>query len=282
MSDERWDSGIVTEFGKNKDYGGYLGLDMLLGAQHLRSNPEHPDELLFIIQHQTSELWMKLVIHELTLAIESLQHDQIQPCFKVLARVKQVQRMLFEQWAVLETLTPSEYAEFRGVLGNASGFQSHQHRMVEFLLGNKDERMIRVFRDRPEIVNLLTKALNSPSLYDEFWLYLKRRGLPVPPSATQRDWSKAYEANAEVLPVLQIIYESPKEYWDAYEMCEKLVDIEEYYSLWRYRHLKTVERIIGFKPGTGGTSGASYLRKGIDFSLFPELLQVRTIIGATK
>lgn len=278
---QEWDNEIVEDFSSRMDYGGYLCLDRLLSAQLPLSKPEHPDELLFIIQHQTSELWMKLVIHELQIAIESLRQDQLAPCFKILARVKQVQRMMFEQWAVLETLTPSEYAQFRGVLGNASGFQSFQHRMIEFLLGNKDARMIRVFENRPEAKDALQAALEKPSLYDEFWLFLDRQGiLKVPESATHRDWSQSYQSNDDLMPVLTQIYNHPHEHWGAYEMCEKLVDVEESYLLWRFRHLKTVERIIGFKKGTGGSAGASYLRKGLDFSLFPELWSVRTLIGS--
>jgi tryptophan 2,3-dioxygenase len=262
------------------DYRGYLHLEKLLDAQEPLSKPEHHDEMLFIVQHQTSELWMKLMIHELRSALEWVRKDQLSPCFKILARVKQVQRMLFEQWAVLETLTPSEYAEFRGVLGQASGFQSHQNRMIEFLLGNKNQKAVKVFEHLPEIHAELTETLNSPSLYDEFLRHMARRGLAVPESATERDWSEPYVEKEELIPVFKMVYADPHEYWDIYEMCEKLVDVEESFVLWRFRHMKTVERIIGFKPGTGGSAGVSFLRRVLETRLFPELWDVRTHIGA--
>jgi tryptophan 2,3-dioxygenase len=251
----------------------------VLNAQHPLSDPPHHDEMLFIIQHQTSELWMKLIIHELTAAIGLVKEDRLEGSFKILARVKQVQQQLFSQWAVLETLTPSEYAQFRGVLGRASGFQSAQYRMVEFLLGNKDPAHLAVYGHDPEARQVLEKSLHSPSLYDEFLRLLARRGHPVPPERVERDWSEPYEAHAGVVAVFKAIYESPDEFWDAYDMCEKLVDVEENFQLWRFRHLKTVERIIGFKPGTGGSSGVRFLRKAIDIRLFPELIDVRTVIG---
>ncbi|MBX3095395.1 MAG: tryptophan 2,3-dioxygenase [Fimbriimonadaceae bacterium] len=270
------DAGIHTEFPDRLDYSGYLALDQVLSAQKPLSEPEHHDELLFIIQHQTSELWMKLVIHELREAIGFVQHDTLGPSFKILARVKHIQRMLFEQWSVLETLTPSEYVQFRGVLGRASGFQSHQYRMIEFLFGNKEPRAIEVFRHRPETAAELELALNQPSLYDEFLRHLGRRGLPIPHQAVERDWSAPYEANPGVTEVFRTIYENPRDFWDAYEMCEKLVDVEEQFSLWRFRHMLTVERIIGHKMGTGGSSGVSFLRRAIHIRLFPELWDVRT------
>ncbi len=279
MAETRFEDAIQTDFQSKLDYAEYLGLAQLLSAQRPLSAPEHHDEMLFIVQHQTSELWMKLVIHELRAAIEHVQHDQLAPCFKILARVKQIQRMLFEQWAVLETLTPSEYAEFRGVLGNASGLQSHQNRMIEFLFGNKEPKLIAVFRHDSEKYDALELALNSPSLYDEFLRYLSRRGFAIPESSLERDWSLPYVANEAVTAVFKQIYESPKEHWEAYEMCEKLVDVEEHFVLWRFRHLKTVERIIGMKRGTGGSSGAPFLLKALSTRLFPELWDVRTEIG---
>lgn len=279
MAEREFESTIETDFRSRLDYGGYLHLERLLDAQEPLSNPEHHDEMLFIIQHQTSELWMKLAIHELRAAVESVKKDELPPCFKVLARVKQIQRMLFEQWAVLETLTPTEYAQFRGVLGHASGFQSFQNRMIEFLLGNKDAKAIRVFQHAPEIHAELSELLNRPSLYDEFLRHLHRRGLPVPESAVERDWSHPYEEKPELIAVFKTIYEQPEKYWDAYEMAEKLVDVEESFSLWRYRHVKTVERIIGFKTGTGGSSGVPFLVRGLAIRLFPELWDVRTEIG---
>jgi tryptophan 2,3-dioxygenase len=235
--------------------------------------------MLFIIQHQTSELWMKLLIHELAAAIAHVKADDLAPCFKILARVKQIQRQLFEQWAVLETLTPSEYAEFRNVLGPASGLQSHQFRAIEFLLGNKIANRIDVHRHDPATAQILEKLLNSPSLYDEFLRYLARKGMPVPPERVERDWSQPYEKHPGVTAVFKIIYENTGAYWAEYDMCEKLVDVEENFLLWRFRHVKTVERIIGFKRGTGGTAGVSFLRKTLETSLFPELIDVRTELG---
>ena len=279
MPDVEPEDKIQTDFRSRMDYRSYLGLEKLLSAQEPLSDPVHHDEMLFIIQHHTSELWMKLMIHELRAALEFVRQDQLPPCFKILARIKQVQRMLFEQWAVLETLTPSEYAEFRGVLGQASGFQSHQNRMIEFLLGNKNAKAVKVFEHLPEIHEELTQALNSPSLYDEFLRHLSRRGLPVPASAIDRDWSLPYVENPELIKVFKTIYENTTDYFDAYEMCEKLVDVEEYFSLWRFRHMKTVERIIGYKTGTGGSSGVAFLRRALDIRLFPELIDVRTEIG---
>lgn len=277
MASRPVEPGIHSEFADRLDYAGYLDLGKLLDAQHPLS--PHHDETLFIIQHQTSELWMKLVIHELRAAIAHVQRDELGPCFKILARVKHVQRMLFEQWAVLETLTPSEYAQFRGVLGNASGFQSHQNRLIEFLLGNKSAESVRVFRHRPEVVAELDHALHHPSLYDEFLIYLSRRGYSVPKPSIQRDWSAPYEANPGVVEVFKMIYGHPEADWPSYEMCEKLVDVEEQLTFWRVRHMLTVERIIGMKTGTGGSTGVPFLRRAVDIRLFPELWTVRTEIG---
>lgn len=279
MGGRPFEPSIQTDFSNRMDYAGYLGLEDLLGAQRPLSNPEHHDEMLFIIQHQTSELWMKLIIHELRAAIEYVQRDQLSPTFKIMARVKHIQRMLFEQWAVLETLTPSEYVQFRGVLGNASGFQSHQYRLIEFLLGNKDADSIRVFRHNTVVETELQKSLDSPSIYDEFLRYLSRIGMEIPDSSVERDWSKPYASSDQIVQVFKTIYEDPESCWDAYEMCEKLVDVEEQFSLWRFRHMLTVERIIGHKVGTGGSSGVSFLRKAIEIRLFPELWAVRTEIG---
>ena len=273
------DPGIITTLAADTSYGGYLSLDRLLAAQHPRSSPPHHDEMLFIIQHQTSELWMKLLIHELSAAIEHVRADRLDPCFKILARAKQVQRQLFEQWAVLETLTPSEYAQFRDVLGPASGLQSYQFRAIEFLLGNKNPRMLEVHRHDPAIHAWLKELMERPSLYDEFLRLLARRGLPVPPECVERDWSQPYRKHDGVVAAFKVIYEDPRTHWDAYDMCEKLVDVEENFQLWRFRHIKTVERVIGFKRGTGGTAGVSFLKKTLDAALFPELLEVRTEIG---
>jgi tryptophan 2,3-dioxygenase len=271
------DPGFITDLAADTSYGGYLGLERLLTAQNPRSS--HHDEMLFIIQHQTSELWMKLMIHELAAAIAHVKSDDLAPCFKILARVKQIQRQLFEQWGVLETLTPSEYAMFRNVLGPASGLQSHQFRAIEFLLGNKIANRIEVHRHSVETTALLENLLNAPSIYDEFLRYLARKGMPVPAERVERDWSQPYERHPGVTAVFKTVYENTSQYWAEYDMCEKLVDVEENFLLWRFRHVKTVERIIGFKRGTGGTAGVSFLRKTLETSLFPELIDVRTELG---
>lgn len=272
------DPGFITDLAPETSYGGYLRLDRLLSAQQPRSS--HHDEMLFIIQHQTSELWMKLMVHELAAAIAHVRADELAPCFKILARVKQVQRQLFEQWAVLETLTPSEYVQFRAVLGPASGLQSHQFRAIEFMLGNKNARMLEVHRHDAAIHAWLKQLLEAPSLYDEFLRHLARRGMPVPAERTERDWTQPYERHPQLVGVFKKIYEAPGAHWEAYDMCEKLVDVEEHFQLWRFRHVKTVERVIGFKRGTGGTAGVAFLRKTLEYALFPELLDVRTEIGA--
>ena len=279
MAKRDFEDSIHTNFESKLDYQSYLCLSDLLGAQKPLSQPEHHDEMLFIIQHQTSELWMKLAIHELKAAVDHVKRDQLSPCFKILSRVKQIQRMLFEQWAVLETLTPTEYAQFRHVLGQSSGFQSFQNRMIEFLLGNKDAATLRVFQHDPVHLEELRSLLHAPSLYDEFLRALGRRGLAIPADCLDRDWSLPYEKNDGLISVFKAIYEDPNQYWDAYEMCEKLIDVEESFSLWRYRHVKTVERIIGFKRGTGGSSGVPFLQKALSIRLFPELWDVRTEIG---
>jgi len=271
------DPGYITELAAETSYGGYLQLEALLSAQRPRSS--HHDEMLFIIQHQTSELWMKLMIHELAAAIGHVKADRLAPCFKILARVKQIQRQLFEQWGVLETLTPSEYTQFRNVLGPASGLQSHQFRAIEFLLGNKNARLVDLHKHDPGTAAYLQDLLQSPSLYDEFLRHLARQGMPVPAERVERDWSQPYERHAGVVSVFKTIYEDTQRYWAEYDMCEKLVDVEENFLLWRFRHVKTVERIIGFKKGTGGTAGVPFLRKTLELSLFPELIDVRTEIG---
>jgi tryptophan 2,3-dioxygenase len=274
------EEGIRTDLSEGLRYDDYLRLDRLLNAQVLFSDPPHHDEMLFIIQHQTSELWMKLIIHELKAALAHIRNDDPGPVTKILARVKQVQRQLFEQWSVLETLTPSEYAEFRGVLGAASGFQSHQYRMVEFLLGNKNKGMIEVFRHDPKSYRELKEALESPSIYDEFLMFLARLGHPVPAAHLDRDWREPHTRSQDLVPVFKRIYEHPHDFWMEYDMCEKLVDVEESFQLWRFRHMKTVERIIGYKRGTGGSSGVGFLRKALELTFFPELLDVRTEIGS--
>ena len=259
------------------NYGSYLGLDTLLSAQHPLS--DHHDEMLFIIQHQTTELWMKLVIHELRSAISLIATDSLGPALKRLARVKHIQKQMTDQWSVLATLTPTEYAQFRGVLGKSSGFQSMQYRLLEFLLGNKNAAMVAVFKHDPEQQQLLQQALDAPSLYDEFLLFLARRGYPVPSRLTDRDWRLPHVLDDELVAVFTGIYNDPEQQWDVYEACEELVDVEDTFQTWRFRHLKTVERVIGFKKGTGGSSGVSFLRRALDLTFFPELYAVRTEIG---
>lgn len=276
MNKREMEPGIVTELAGHTTYGQYLQLDRLLAAQVPRSQPPHHDEMLFIVQHQTSELWMKLLIHELTACIRYVQADKLEPSFKIFARVGQIQRMLFEQWSVLETLTPNEYLEFRAALGHASGFQSFQYHALEMLLGMKDAKTLKPFVHVPAQHAELERLLESPSLYDEFLRHLARMGHPVPQDRSQRDWREPYEKSPEVMEVFRRIYENTERYWDAYEMCEKLVDTEERFQLWRYRHMMTVMRIIGFKQGTGGSSGVNFLRKALDIRFFPELWDVRT------
>ncbi|HOV56967.1 MAG TPA: tryptophan 2,3-dioxygenase [Rhodanobacteraceae bacterium] len=276
------EAGIELDLRERTTYGGYLQLATLLSAQRPLSQPPHHDEMLFIIQHQTSELWMKLIIHELRAALAALARDDLDPCLKILARVKQIQRQLFEQWAVLETLTPSEYLEFRHVLGPASGFQSHQYRTIEFLLGNKNADMLAVFAYEPRLQAELRAVLEAPSLYDEFLRHLARSGHAVPAECVQRDWSQPHARNAALIPVFRRIYEHTGEHWAAYHLCEQLVDVEEAFQLWRFRHMKTVERIIGFRRGTGGSSGVAFLKKALDLTFFPELFEVRTVIGTGR
>ena len=267
---------IVRDFSDRLSYTGYLSLGGLLAQQRPLSEPQHHDEMLFIIQHQVAELWIKLILHELTAAIEHIRNDRLPPTLKVLSRVKLIQMQLFDQWAVLETLTPSEYMEFRGVLGNASGFQSWQYRKLEFLLGNKNADTIQVFAHNRAVHDDLLRALNAPSLYDEFLRYLARRGYNIPAACLERDWSAPHIRNEGLVDIFREIYRNAKQHWEAYEMCEKLVDVEEYFQLWRFRHLKTVERIIGFRRGTGGSSGVGFLRQALELTFFPELLASRT------
>ncbi|MGE5181164.1 MAG: tryptophan 2,3-dioxygenase [Acidobacteriota bacterium] len=276
MNKRELEPGIHLDLEREQTYGAYLGLDQLLSAQRPRSEPPHHDEMLFIIQHQTSELWMKLMLHELDAAIACVRDDRLEACFKILARVAQIQRMLFEQWSVLETMTPSEYLGFREALGRASGFQSYQYRAIEFALGNKDARSLAPHRADPAIHAALEARLRQPSLYDEFLRCLARRGLPVPADRLERDFSLPYERSDEVVSVFRTIYEHTRQYWSEYDMAEKLIDLEERFQLWRFRHMTTVKRIIGFRRGTGGSSGVAFLRKALDLVFFPELWEVRT------
>ncbi|GAA1954112.1 tryptophan 2,3-dioxygenase [Microbacterium deminutum] len=270
------ESTVVTDFADRMSYGGYLDLATLLSAQRPLSDPEHHDELLFIIQHQTTELWLKLVLHELSAACRLLRDAQLAPALKCIARVKHIQRTLTEQWSVLATLTPAEYVQFRGVLGNASGFQSAQYRAVEFTLGNKNAAMLRVFEADPAAQALVRAALEAPSLYDEFLRLLARSGYPIPDSILDRDVTRAWTFAPELVPIFAEIYADPQTHWAAYETCEELVDLEDNFQLWRFRHLKTVERIIGFKRGTGGSSGVPFLQRALELTFFPELFAVRS------
>ncbi len=272
------ESGIVTDFKDRMSYGSYLQLDKLLAAQVPVSDPVHHDEMLFIIQHQTSELWLKLMRHELLSARALIAADELQVALKRIARVKHIQRQLTEQWSVLATLTPTEYAQFRGYLGNASGFQSYQYRAVEFLLGNKNAGMLKVFESNPEAHELLSTLLAEPSVYDEFLRYLSRHGFDVPTSVLERDVTQGYAFHPELVDTFREIYENPDQHWLAYETCEEFVDLEDNFQLWRFRHVKTVLRIIGTKRGTGGSSGVSFLQKALDLTFFPELFAVRTEI----
>ncbi len=270
---------IHTDLAGRITYGGYLRLDRLLSAQQPLSNPPHHDEMLFIVQHQTSELWLKLLIHELSAAVEHLRHDRVWQFGKVAARCKRVLDQLTAQWSVLETLTPSEYMEFRDILGPSSGFQSLQYRTVEFLLGNKNAAMLKVFAHDPQAQASLEAVLRAPSLYDEFLRYLARWGHAVPAAHLERDWSQPHVLDGSLVPVFERIYEDTDRYWREYQLCEDLVDLETQFQLWRFRHMRTVMRIIGFKRGTGGSSGVSFLKRALDLTFFPELFEVRTSVG---
>ncbi|MEZ2391084.1 tryptophan 2,3-dioxygenase [bacterium RCC_150] len=274
-----FDEGIVEDFSSRMSYASYLKLPVLLSAQQPISQPTHHDELLFIIQHQTTELWLKLVLHELRSAATWLREDDLGAALKAIARVKHIQKTLTEQWSVLATLTPTEYSQFRGFLGNASGFQSAQYRSVEFILGNKNARMLQVFDSDPEAKAMLQELLHAPSIYDEFLSYLARHGYDVPAAILDRDVTQAHEFAPGLVPLFKYIYENATDNWAAYEACEELVDLEDNFQLWRFRHLRTVQRTIGMKTGTGGSSGASFLQKALELTFFPELFAVRTEIG---
>lgn len=280
MKNRNLEKSIHTNLSRDDDYTGYLQLDKLLDAQKPLSEPAHHDEMLFIIQHQVAELWIKLIIHEIDGAIRHLHDNSLQPAVKNLARVRHVQNQLYNQWKVLDTLTPSEYAEFRHVFGKASGLQSAQYRILEFVLGNKSRGTMAVYKQQPVWYARLQDALEKPSLYEEFLLYLEREGMPVPADLKQRDFSKVRDEDDNIVAVLRTIYENRAKYWVQYEMCEALVDINNNFQFWRYHHMKTVERIIGHKSGTGGSSGVPFLKKALEIEFFPELLAVRTQIGA--
>jgi tryptophan 2,3-dioxygenase len=255
-------------------YGDYLSLDSILNAQHPRS-PD-PNELLFIIQHQTSELWMKLALHELRTARDAIRADDLPPAFKMLARVSRIMEQLVHAWDVLATMTPSEYTAIRPFLGTSSGFQSWQYREIEFMLGNKNPDMLKPHEQQVETHAALNAAFEAPSLYDDAIRLLARRGLPISPETVRRDVAGPYAFDPSVEQAWLAVYRAPREHWDLYELAEELVDLEDAFRLWRFRHVTTVERIIGFKPGTGGTSGVGYLRKMLDVVLFPELWKLRT------
>jgi len=262
------------DYAQDMTYGDYLHLDELLGAQHPLS-PEH-NEMLFIVQHQTSELWMKLMLHELQAAIANVAQDRLPPAFKMLARVSKIMEQLVHAWDVLATMTPPEYSALRPYLAHSSGFQSYQYRQIEFLLGNKNAAMLKPHAHRPDLLAPVQAAYQAPSLYDESLRLLARNGLAVPASHLDRDWTRPYQADPAVEAAWLDVYRQPERYWDLYQLGEKLTDLEDAFRLWRFRHVTTVERIIGFKRGTGGTSGVAYLRKMLDVVLFPEIWALRT------
>jgi len=266
--------GARLDFAQAMSYGDYLQLDAVLGAQRPRSGAH--DEMLFIVQHQTSELWMKLALHELRAARESLRADRLPPAFKMLARVSRVMEQLVHAWDVLGTLTPSEYSAMRPHLGSSSGFQSYQYREIEFMLGNKNPVMVRPHAHHPERLAEVTAALHEPSLYDEAIRLLARRGFAIEPGQLDRDWSAPRPFSDALEAAWLVVYRDPPSHWSLYELAEELVDLEDAFRQWRFRHVTTVERIIGFKAGTGGTNGVPYLRRMLDTVLFPELWKVRT------
>jgi tryptophan 2,3-dioxygenase len=267
-------SGAQLDFSRDMSYGDYLQLDAVLNAQKPRS-PDH-NEMLFIVQHQTSELWMKLMLHELTAAVRHIAADQLPPAFKMLARVSKIMEQLVHAWDVLATMTPPEYSAIRPYLGHSSGFQSWQYRCIEFSLGNKNAAMLKPHAHRPDLLAHVEAAWRAPSLYDEALRLLARRGLAVPASHLVRDWTQAYVADDQVEQAWLQVYRQPEAHWDLYQLGEELTDLEDAFRLWRFRHVTTVERVIGFKRGTGGTAGIGYLRKMLDTVLFPEIWRLRT------
>ncbi|HLB50428.1 MAG TPA: tryptophan 2,3-dioxygenase [Anaerolineales bacterium] len=270
------DYGARLDFSKAMSYGDYLHLDEILSAQHPLS-PDH-NEMLFIIIHHVSELWLKLALHELLAAREHVKRDHLPPVFKMTARVSRVIEQLINGWNVLSTLTPSEYSLIRPYLGNSSGFQSYQYRTLEFVLGNKNEVMMKPHQHRPELYAMLDKELHTPSLYDEVLRLLARRGFALGPEVVERDWAKPYTPHEIVEQAWLKVYKDTEKYWDLYELAEELLDLEDLFRQWRFRHVTTVERVIGSKQGTGGTAGVPYLRKMIDVVLFPELWKMRTML----
>ncbi|WP_191557164.1 tryptophan 2,3-dioxygenase [Metabacillus idriensis] len=274
MKDPKDEKGIHTDFINRMTYGEYLQLEPLLSSQKRLSG--HHDEMLFIIIHQVSELWMKLILHELSASIEAIEKGELSMAFKMLARVSKIQSQIIEAWDVLSTLTPSEYVQFRDKLGQASGFQSHQYRMIEFALGYKTTHVLEIYKKDPDLHQTLTEALHKPSIYDVSIQALAAAGLPIPDETLNRDVTVTYKGDQAVEAAWLEVYRSPEAYWDLYELAEKLIDIEDWLQQWRFRHMKTVERIIGFKKGTGGSSGVTYLKKVLDHRFFPELWDIRT------
>ncbi|MBM7691319.1 tryptophan 2,3-dioxygenase [Peribacillus deserti] len=272
--DTVWEKGIQTDFQKDLSYGDYLQLDNILNSQIRLSG--HHDEMLFIIIHQVSELWMKLELHEIQSAKESIQRDDLESAFKMLARVSRIQQQLIQSWSVLSTLTPAEYLEFRDKLGSSSGFQSYQNRLIEFNLGYKNERTLLVYKHEPVLFAELNQSLHEPSLYDVSIQALSSHGLKIDSQCLQRDWSQPYQANDSVEAAWMEVYRNVDRYWDLYELAEKLVDISSQQQIWRFNHMTTVERIIGHKTGTGGSSGVTYLKRVLDHQFFPELWSLRT------
>ena len=268
------EEGAQLDFSKDMSYSDYLHLDALLTAQAPLS-PDH-NEMLFIVQHQTSELWMKLMLHELSAAVQAVASDDLGSAFKMLARVSKIMEQLVHAWDVLATMTPPEYSAIRPYLSNSSGFQSWQYRCIEFMLGNKSAAMLKPHAHRPEILAHVEAVWRAPSLYDEALRLLARRGLAVPATHTERDWTLAYVSNDAVEQAWLVAYREPETHWDLYQLGEELTDLEDTFRLWRFRHVTTVERVIGFKRGTGGTSGVGYLRKMLDVVLFPEIWKLRT------
>ncbi|MCS4510214.1 tryptophan 2,3-dioxygenase [Xylophilus ampelinus] len=268
------EEGAQLDFSRAMSYGDYLQLDAVLGAQKPLS-PAH-DELLFIVQHQTSELWMKLMLHELRAAIRCVAEDDLQRAFKMLARVSKIMEQLVHAWDVLATMTPPEYSAMRPYLAQSSGFQSWQYRSIEFALGNKNGLMLKPYEHRPDLLAEVQAAYAMPSLYDESLRLLARRGIEVPAEALERDWTQPYAPSEGVEQAWLTVYRDPKAWWDLYQLGEELTDLEDAFRLWRFRHVTTVERVIGFKRGTGGTGGVSYLRKMLDVVLFPEIWRLRT------
>lgn len=268
--------GARLDLSESMSYADYLDLDDLLSAQHLRST--NHDEMLFLVIHHVQELWLKLILHELYAARERIKLDELMPTFKMTARVSRILEQMVDAWTVLSTMTPSEYLLFRGTLGNASGFQSYQYRLLEFVMGNKNAVMLRPHTHRPQVHGRLEEELRTPSLYDETLRLLARRGFELEPDVTERDWSLPYQSHASVEQAWLEIYRSPDAHWDLYELAEELIDLEDLFRQWRFRHVTTVERIIGFKQGTGGTPGVPYLRKMLDVVLFPELWKIRTAL----